>query len=294
MNLLQDIQSVQAPISTPLRLGLVLVTLGIALALEHLVPLRQATQSKSQRFFTNIGLATLSAIVLRFSFYPIVLYVAYKTEALGIGLLPTLGLRGIAEIVVSLILLDATLYYWHVMLHKVPVLWRFHNVHHIDLDLDTSTAFRFHLGELALSTAFRSIQIVVIGVPPFTLVLFEILVTAFAQFHHGNIRLPQKFERYLGWLIITPRLHGIHHSTIQSETDSNFGTALTLWDRVGGTYNPDVPQNTVTIGVPSYRDTSEQTLWNVLWLPFQRARPWRYPDGTVPSRPDKCGSSSSK
>lgn len=287
MDLIQAIHSVESPISPTFRLALVVGVLGVALILEWLYPLRRPTQPKQKRLLINLGLATISAAILRFSFYPVVMYMAFQTEAHQFGLLPAMGVSGTGALLLSIVLLDGTLFYWHWMLHKIPFLWRFHNVHHIDLDLDSSTAFRFHFGELALSTVFRSGQILVFGITPFNLALFELLITTFAQFHHGNFRLPLGVERLLARVTITPRLHGIHHSTVKSETDSNFGTIFSCWDYFHQTFKADVSQDEIVIGVPSYREPREQNLWHVLRMPFQRQRAWRYPNGTIPSRAEK-------
>jgi sterol desaturase/sphingolipid hydroxylase (fatty acid hydroxylase superfamily) len=260
------------PMPPTSRLILLITIFGFAFLLEQYFPLRKTTQPKTQRLFINLGLATISALLLRLSFYPIVLFVAQWTTANEIGLLPGIGISGTAALLVSIVLLDGTLFHWHWMLHKIPFLWRFHNVHHMDLDLDSSTAFRFHFGELILSTAFRSAQIVVFGISPFALALFEILITSFAQFHHSNIRLPLIIERLLSRLIITPRLHGIHHSIVQRETDSNFGTIFSWWDYLHRTRIDNVPQTEIVIGVPSYRDPREQTLWKILWIPFRQRK----------------------
>jgi len=277
-------QENEAPISPLLRFGLVFVIMLAAIFFESRRPLREPTQPKHKRVLINLSVAMVAAITLKFTFYPIVMLVAYKSSAHRTGLLPALGITGPLGAAVSLLLLDWTLYYWHWLLHKIPFFWRFHNAHHIDLDLDSSTALRFHFGELAISTAFRSFQIVVFGISPFSLALFELLITSFAQFHHSNIRLPLNFEKGLCKILITPRLHGIHHSIVRSETDANFGTIFTWWDRIHRTFNNGVPQSQITIGVPSYRDSSEQSLWRILSVPFRGQREWKLPDGSVPAR----------
>lgn len=139
-------------------------------------------------------------------------------------------------------------------------------------------------GELLLSSGFRTGQIVVFGVDPFTLVLFETMIAAAAQFHHANVRLPLRLERALNLLFVTPRMHGIHHSLVRSETDSNFPTVFSFWDRLHRTNRLDVPQGEVVIGVPGCRDAGELSFLGCLLLPFRPLRPWRLADGSVPSR----------
>jgi sterol desaturase/sphingolipid hydroxylase (fatty acid hydroxylase superfamily) len=262
---------------------LVFMLLG-CIVLEQLWPLRKSTQPKFPRVFQNLLIAGSSALILRLAFYPIVGSVALITEAESWGILSQLHLPLQMRIPLALLSLDWTLYLWHRLMHKTQFLWRFHNVHHTDLDLDTSTALRFHFGELTLSAFYRSAQIVILGISPWELMLFELAVTTFAQFHHSNIRLPSTLDRLLKPFIMTPKMHGIHHSIVQAETDSNFGTILSLWDRLHGTYRRDVPQEEITIGVPSYRDPRELTFLKSLVLPFQKPRVWELPDGTVPTR----------
>ena len=165
-------------------------------------------------------------------------------------------------------LLDYTLYVWHVLLHRVPLLWRLHLAHHVDLDLDVSTALRFHFGEFIASIPWRLAQVAIIGVPPRTLALWRALTLAEVAFHHANLRLPLPSERLLALLIVTPRLHGIHHSVVRAERDSNFSSGLTLWDRLHGTLRTDVPQEKITIGVPPYAEPGDVTLGKTLALPF--------------------------
>lgn len=254
------------------------------LALERFWPLRRATRSKPRRVAINLSLAVASAILLRATFYPLVMATSFASAARGWGLLEFLPLPRLLKIVLAILTLDYTLYLWHRLNHGPAFLWRFHNVHHADLDMDVSTASRFHFGELMLSSGFRAGQIVVLGVDPFTLILFETLITAAAQFHHANVRLPVRFERALNIFFVTPRMHGIHHSLVKGETDSNFSTIFSFWDRLHGTKILDVPQEDIVIGVPGYRDEAELTFWRCLLLPFGPLRPWRMKDGTIPAR----------
>lgn len=243
------------------------IVYAVAAALEAFFPLRNSTQPKFKRLMVNFGMAGTSSILLRFTLYPLVFLLASFVESRQLGLLPLFGVSGIFLTLLSIVVMDWSLFYWHWMLHKVPFLWRFHHVHHTDLDLDASTALRFHFGELAISTLFRSGQILLFGISPVNLVLFEVLVTVAALSHHCNLRLNQGFERRLGWVIVTPRIHGVHHSIIKSETNSNFGTILTLWDRLHRSFNSPI-NHRVTIGVPEYRDPSELGLGNCLKMPF--------------------------
>jgi sterol desaturase/sphingolipid hydroxylase (fatty acid hydroxylase superfamily) len=268
----------------PLRYALLGGLLLLGLAFESLWPLRRSTHSKSRRVLINLSLAAVAALIMRASFYPFVMRAAVAAGQHRWGLMECLSLSGFWKTGVQILLLDYTLYLWHRLNHGPAILWRFHNVHHADLDMDVSTASRFHFGELVFSAGFRIGQIVILGIDPFTLVLFETLITSAAQFHHANIFLPIRLERLLNVLFVTPRMHGIHHSLVRGETDSNYSTIFSFWDRLHRTSRLDVPQRDIVIGVPAYRNERELTIWGCLILPFGPLRPWRLENGSAAKR----------
>ncbi|HEY5742406.1 MAG TPA: sterol desaturase family protein [Terrimicrobiaceae bacterium] len=202
------------------------------------------------------------------------------------GLVKWLRLPVWVEVPVALILLDYLLYLWHVAFHKVPFLWRFHQVHHVDLDMDASTAIRFHFGEIALSTALQTLQIVTIGVTPLTFSIWNTWLISEVMFHHSNVELPFGLERRLCKIIVTPRMHGIHHSIVAEELSSNWSSGLTLWDWLHGTLRLNVPQDRLTLGLAAYPDAKDVTYPRLMEMPFdvQRYPPWVRPDGTTPRR----------
>jgi sterol desaturase/sphingolipid hydroxylase (fatty acid hydroxylase superfamily) len=179
------------------------------------------------------------------------------------------------HVALALVLLDYTLYVWHVLVHRVPLLWRFHLVHHVDLDLDASTALRFHFGELTLSIPWRAAQVLGIGVPPAALTSWQNALLVSILFHHSNVELPVDIERVIARVFVTPRMHGIHHSMVPGETNSNWSSGLTLWDWLHGSLRLNVRQRDITIGVPAYREPRDVTLERSLELPFVTQRPWR-------------------
>jgi sterol desaturase/sphingolipid hydroxylase (fatty acid hydroxylase superfamily) len=185
----------------------------------------------------------------------------------------------------AIVLMDYTLYCWHVLMHRWAPLYRLHQVHHADLDLDTTTALRFHFGEMLASAPWRAAQVALLGVSPRALELWQRLTIASILFHHSNIRLPATFERVLGLLIATPRLHGIHHSVVREEQHSNCSNGLTVWDRLHGTYRADPPQSDLEIGDPCRRGPDDVTLGKLLWMPGSRAGvAQRLPDGRISRR----------
>jgi sterol desaturase/sphingolipid hydroxylase (fatty acid hydroxylase superfamily) len=258
--------------------------LGIAafaglILLESRWPLRSRTEPQAPRAGRNLALAAAAALVLRLVEKPVVEPLARTAEARGWGLLGRLKLPRGLETMAAVALMDYTLFLWHVLMHRAGGLWRFHLVHHTDLDLDATTALRFHFGELIPSVGWRALQIVLIGVSPAALRIWQIATSASVAFHHSNLRIPAAWERRLLWLIVTPRMHGIHHSIVKDETNSNFSSGLTVWDRLHGTLRLDVPQDRITIGVPAYRDPADLSLARIFLMPFRRQRPtWRRAD----------------
>jgi len=257
--------------------------------LERRQALRQRqAEPKLRRELRNLSVGGLGALALQVAERPIVAPLASLVWRRRWGLLQRVGLPLWVETALAVALMDYTLYLWHVLVHKVPWLWRFHLVHHADLDMDTSTAVRFHFAELTISAPWRAAQVLLIGVSPLALSTWQTLLFCSILFHHSNVGLPIDVERRLSRFIMTPRLHGIHHSIIEQEANSNWSSGLTLWDWLHGTLRVNVPQPAITIGVPGYRDPSELTLPKVLVMPFAEERlAWELPDGTRPSRPTR-------
>jgi len=255
-------------LSVPIALGGV----GLLVWLENRRPLRRETESKPARTGRNLALAALAAAALQIAEKPVASRLTRLVERENLGLLKIVRLPRRLEIALAVALMDYTLYLWHVLTHKIPFLWRFHLVHHVDLDLDASTAVRFHFGELTISVAWRAAQILVIGVSPASLKAWQMFLFPSVLFHHSNLNLPENVDRCLRNFIVTPRLHGIHHSTIRAETDSNWSSGLTLWDKLHGTFRDDVPPEKITIGVPAYQTAEEVSLPKILRLPFERQK----------------------
>jgi sterol desaturase/sphingolipid hydroxylase (fatty acid hydroxylase superfamily) len=246
-----------------------LVGFGAALlALEVLRPLRQPPREpKLRRMQRNAAFGGIAAATVQALEQPIVLPLAQLVERRRWGLSQRLPLPGPLRTAAGLIALDYTLFLWHVLVHRAPQLWRFHRVHHADLDLDASTAIRFHFGELIASVPWRAAQILVLGIDTRTLTRWQTLTLASVLFHHSNVRLHPSFERLLGYVIVTPRLHGIHHSREADQMDANWSSGLSLWDRLHGTLRTDVPQDEIDIGVNGVSG-DELTLPRMLAAPF--------------------------
>jgi sterol desaturase/sphingolipid hydroxylase (fatty acid hydroxylase superfamily) len=181
--------------------------------------------------------------------------------------------------------MDYTLYLWHILIHRLPWLWRLHLPHHVDLDLDVSTALRFHFSELVVSAGWRAGQVTLIGVSPRAYSAWQNLLMLSILFHHSNVELPIELERWLSRIIVTPRLHGIHHSMVRDESDSNWSSGLTLWDWLHGTLKLNVPQQAITIGVPAYRQPEDVIFRKLIAMPFRNQPPiWQLPGNGEPER----------
>ena len=249
------------------------------LLVEALAPLRPPVESKFRRVVRNLSAGGVALAVMTLVQAPLLQPVASWIARERVGLLHAVDWPRWVETLLAIILLDYTLWWWHRANHRVPFFWRFHLVHHVDRDLDTSTALRFHFGELALSVPVRAAQMIAIGVEPHALWLWQTILFGSILFHHANVRLPLRFERVLALAIVTPRMHGIHHSERVDETNSNWSSLLSVWDFLHRTFRLDVPDERVVIGVPAYRDEREVTLGKILAMPFRPQRPdWQESD----------------
>ncbi|MBV9868196.1 MAG: sterol desaturase family protein [Abitibacteriaceae bacterium] len=266
--------------ASPLLAGVFLSLLW----LQWRQPLRHQHFSSVQRMITNIVFALPAFAALRLVLIPIPLYAAWGATQHHVGLLHWLTLPPLLAAVAGIMTFDYAYYWWHIATHNVPLLWRFHNVHHTDLDMDVSTATRFHFCELLLSVAFRVAVVLLTGITPWALLAFEVCFECAGQFHHSNWCLPVRVERALNLVIVTPRMHGIHHSIVLDETNSNWGTIFSWWDKLHHTLRRDIAQADITIGVPAYRDEKELTVGQLFLLPFRPQRDWKLPDGETPKR----------
>lgn len=265
---------------------LVVVALfALLFALERFFPLRKETRSLLGRLLVNVAVSVFTFIAAAALVRPAAHWALRWSADRPFGLVHFFTLPAWLELIASFLLMDLAFYYWHVANHRVPFLWRFHNVHHTDPELDVSTAFRFHFGEIALSSIFSVLQISLIGISPWAFAVYQLVFQSEVLFHHSNVRLPIRFERLLNRVLVTPRMHGIHHSQVQRENNSNFGTVFPWWDRLHHTLGLNIPQSKITIGVPGYSLPEDNTVPNALLMPFRKQRDyWRNPNGTVAER----------
>jgi sterol desaturase/sphingolipid hydroxylase (fatty acid hydroxylase superfamily) len=259
--------------------------LAVTLA-ETLSPLRRRVEGRLVRTLRNFATGGLSLGVVTLLQAPVLApvagWVARHHFGLlnGFGLVDAVPLPSAVSAVLAVLLLDYSLWHWHRWNHRVAFLWRFHRVHHVDRDMDASTGVRFHFGEMAFSVLFRAAQVAAIGPSPLAVWIYQALLTASVLFHHSNTRLPLGLERRLVGLVVTPRMHGIHHSDWKNETDSNWSSLLSVWDYLHGTAVLSVPSAEIEIGVPAYRRPEDVTLGKILVLPLTgHAEDWVDLDG---------------
>ncbi len=273
------------PIAGWLNGALVLASLVAIVWLERKRPLRRRIDDEPHREGRNVAMSVLSATAIRLTEQPLIDRLTHAVQRNRWGLVKRLHLPPAIEVIVAVVLLDYTLYLWHVLTHRVPFLWRFHRVHHADLDLTASTALRFHFAEMMLSVPWRAGQVLLIGASPLSLSIWQTATLVAILFHHSNLQLPAGVERRLCRLVVTPRMHGIHHSIVPDEANANWSTIFAFPDYLHRTCRLNVPQQEVAIGVPEFRDPDELRLPEIVRMPFGHQRPfWMLPGDGTPER----------
>lgn len=240
--------------------------IGTLLLAERARPLRQRTREELPRLARNAAMGAACQAVIMASEAPITEAIAHKNKRQRRGLQHLVG--GWPGRIAAVLLMDYTYYLWHVATHKVPFLWRFHRVHHLDPDLDMSTAVRFHAADMLVSTPMRMLQVRLSGADPVTHNIWRGFFLGSVLFHHSNLRLPKDVDEALSTVVTTPRMHGIHHGQKLDEMDSNWTSGFSFWDRLHGTFRADVPQHAITIGVDDPAAERDIALLPAMAAPF--------------------------
>ncbi len=257
--------------------------LGTLWTLEAAWPMFRGRREHTRHYARNVFLGLFNAGMVAFVFAGALSFVAESARASGFGLLNWIegllnwndGLLNWTELpwaaywLAGIVLLDAWQYAWHVMNHKLPILWRFHAVHHSDAELDASTAVRFHTGEIALSSIVRLAVIPVLGLSIMHVAVYELISLPIVMFHHSNVRIPSGLDRVVRLFVVTPRMHWVHHSDYQPETDSNFATISPVWDRVFGTFKLRQDPLTLNLGLRDFEEPEWRPLLGFLAIPFR-------------------------
>jgi len=257
---------------TALRMGVFIVILVIMMLAEALLPRKKRVQPRARRWASNLLLVVIDTLALRLIFPIIAVGVAVYAQANGWGLLNLITLPAWLSVLIAIVILDMMIYWQHVVSHKWDFLWALHKVHHTDRDIDVTTALRFHPIEIVLSMAFKMALVFALGAPVLAVIIFEIILNGCAMFNHSNVRFSRGIDKILRSVMVTPDMHRIHHSTIERETNSNYGFSTSLWDRLFKSYIPQPSQghDDMVIGLQEHQDNSPSNLIWALALPFKR------------------------
>ena len=254
----------------PLRLLSFLSLLALLGAAEYYWPRHSAAPRRRQRWVVNFGLAAIDAFCLRLIMPWLAIDAAVWAQARQFGLLFVLKVPLLLAAVIAFLTLDLVIYCQHRLMHRIRVLWRLHRVHHTDLALDVSSAARFHPLEILMSMAVKIGAVLLLGAGPLVVLTFEIVLSCFAIFTHANVAVPERLDRLLRAVFVTPDMHRIHHSVLSEEHDRNFGFHISWWDRAFGSYreNPEIPQSVMPLGLDNFREPADQRLSALLQEPF--------------------------
>jgi sterol desaturase/sphingolipid hydroxylase (fatty acid hydroxylase superfamily) len=256
------------------RGGVFLSLFALFAGLETIVPRRPRALTRGRRWPTNLAITALNSLALRglaVTLPLLAIGAAMDAEAQGWGLFNRVGWPGWVELVLAVLILDLAIWAQHLVTHKVPFLWRFHRVHHADRDMDVTTGFRFHPVEILGSMGLKIGLVYLLGPSALAVLLFEILLSGTALFNHSNLALPGRLDRVLRLVLVTPDMHRVHHSVHRAEHDSNYGFALSVWDRLFGTYVPEpkAGHEAMTVGLEWQDERPARLGWS-LGLPFRR------------------------
>ena len=257
-----------------IRLAVFLGLFTVFASVETLAPRRQRAQTRRKRWATNWAFTVANTLVLRmlaFAMPLLAVGAAMDAAAQGWGLFNVLTLPPWIEIIAAILILDFAIWAQHLITHKVPLLWRLHRVHHADLDMDVTTAIRFHPIEIGLSMILKIGIVYLLGPAAIAVILFEIILNGTAMFNHANIRLPLWLDRVVRKVLVTPDMHRVHHSVHRNEHDSNYGFALSIWDRMFKTYvdQPAAGHDAMQVGLEWQDDRPSRLGWSMS-LPFMR------------------------
>lgn len=255
-----------------IRLALFFSTFGLLAIWEIAAPRRAYGFKRRERWFTNISLSVLNQLCLRLFFPVLAVGLAVLAQQRGWGLFNAINMPGTIAAALCFLAFDLGIYVQHLLFHRFEWLWRLHRVHHTDLDFDVTTAIRFHPVEIILSMLIKMVVVVLLGAPPISVLLFEVVLSLTALFNHSNIIIPPKLEQLLRLWLVTPDMHRVHHSAEPLETNSNFGFNLPWWDYMFNTYcaQPNKGHKNMTVGLLEYQREEELALPKLLLQPFTK------------------------
>ncbi len=232
-----------------LRPLITIFVLFLLSSLESVIPAAGGRTHRSRHAIKNLALGLFNAGVLALLTAPFAARLASWNENSGSGLLPLLNLSPVNSTVLAILMLDAWMYVWHRANHRIAFLWRFHRLHHSDAEMDATTAVRFHLGELLISTSLRLLVMLALGIALWQWLAYEMLLLPVILFHHSNVYFPARLDQWLRTIIVSPALHRVHHSRVKIETDSNYASVFSWWDRLGKSYRLNKDNHPIIFGL---------------------------------------------
>ena len=244
--------------------------LGILWLIEGVLPMFEGRVNRVRHGLANVVLGVGNAVIVAFVFAGTTLFVTEWAREHGIGLLHVFALPTAVRLTLAVVIFDAWQYLWHRLNHQIPVLWRFHAVHHADRAMDASTALRFHTGEIILSSTARLAVIPILGMTVGEVLVYESVLLPIILFHHSNVSMPNRVDTWFRWLIVTPWMHWVHHSSYQPETDSNYSSIFSFWDRLFGSFRLRADADEIQLGLENMRQSEWADLRGMLTMPFRR------------------------
>ena len=246
------------------------IVLGVMWLFEGLIPMFEGRGERARHDASNVALGVANAAVASFFFAGATLIATEWARANSFGVLHWLNVRGAWAFAGGFLLLDLWQYFWHRLNHRIPFLWRFHAVHHADRELSASSGLRFHTGEIVLSSCARLAVLPLLGMTVAQVLVYEAVLLPIILFHHGNVRVPAWADRWLRWLIVTPWMHWVHHSDHQPETDSNYSSVFSVWDRVFRSFRLVGDPRALTLGLEDMERRDWATLPGMFAMPFRK------------------------
>jgi sterol desaturase/sphingolipid hydroxylase (fatty acid hydroxylase superfamily) len=247
----------------------IIICLIVIFFLEGIIPHYPGRKDRVRHALPHIATACLNGLLTRFVLAGLTISAIQWARPYSVDFFSKISLSWLSGTVIVFVVFDLWMYFWHRLNHQIGFFWRFHRAHHTDIEMDTTTALRFHPGELILSTFVRLPVIILLGMNLGQLVLFETLLNLSTLFHHSNLGIPEQWDRLLRTVIVTPNMHRVHHSVVMEEKNSNYTSLLSVWDRLFQTFKTREDTRLITLGLPSFREPLWQRFWGFIRIPAQ-------------------------
>jgi sterol desaturase/sphingolipid hydroxylase (fatty acid hydroxylase superfamily) len=245
--------------------GLVAFIFGLETVLPHFA----GRKGRVKHAFPNVLIGALDGVIGGLFTAAVMIKATHWAEENSIGLLRLVDISPYLKAVTAFVLFDLWMYVWHRANHRVLFLWRFHRMHHSDLEMDTTTALRFHPGEIIFSSLLRVIIIPTLGLSYVHLAVYEMSLLPVILFHHSNVGLSEQIDRIFRSVIVTPNMHRVHHSQEWTETNSNYSSIFSFWDRLNRTFKRRKDTLTISYGLRILQEKKWHRLWGMLATPFR-------------------------